>query len=205
MSGAGSGESQRRTRMSRTSMTDIKTSMIVVTVLRKRGGRRSTRAMRRLFGMVPASSSYGRSGAKRPPRPRCLRLVQGGAGRHDHSPGTLERALLEFERQQPLALERTGQLQLAGLRGRETEAGIIGRISEQKHRAMATRFCRRKRVIHQRGPDAQLAEGIVNRQRTEDERRDAPGADVPQPDGACELASNHRRERQAFGGLASVA
>jgi len=56
-SGEGGGEPQRRTRMSRTI-----TSMIVVTVLRKRG-RTATRAMARFFGMI--ANAYATAAAVR--------------------------------------------------------------------------------------------------------------------------------------------
>src|SRR5258707_9103245 len=70
---------------------------------------------------------------------------------------------------------------------------------------MATRLRRRERVVHQRGPDAELAGGCLYRQRAEHERRDTPGADVPQPHGADQPALAHDREAKAFGGRASVA
>src|ERR1700761_1156953 len=70
---------------------------------------------------------------------------------------------------------------------------------------MATRSCRRKRMVHQRGPDPQLAADVAHRERAEDERRDAPGADVPQPHGSDQGASRYRREGKAFGGRTSVA
>ena len=70
---------------------------------------------------------------------------------------------------------------------------------------MAARLRRRERMVHQRGPDAELAGGSVHRQRAEHERRDAPGADVPQPHGAHEPALAHGRQGEAFGGRASVA
>ena len=70
---------------------------------------------------------------------------------------------------------------------------------------MATRLRRRERVVHQRGPDPELAGGSLNRERAEHERRDAPGADVPQPQRPDQAALGHRREGKAFGGRASVA
>src|ERR1700758_3650583 len=69
---------------------------------------------------------------------------------------------------------------------------------------MATRSRRRERVVHQRGPDPQLAVGAADRERAEDERRDAPGADVPQPHGSDQPAQRNRREGKAFGGPTSV-
>ena len=89
--------------------------------------------------------------------------------------------------------------------GREAEAGVIGRIAEQDHRAMAARLRRRERVVHQRGADAELAAGSLDRQRAEHQRRYAPGADVPQPHGSDQPALAHGREGKAFGGRASVA
>ena len=58
--------------------------------------------------------------------------------------------------------------------GREAEAGVVGRIAEQDHRAMATRLRRRERVVHQRRPDAELAGGRFDRERAEHERRAPP-------------------------------
>ncbi len=70
---------------------------------------------------------------------------------------------------------------------------------------MATRLRRRERVVHQRSSDAELATGCLHRQRAEHERRDAPGADVPQPHGSDHAALAHGRQGKAFGGRASVA
>ncbi len=70
---------------------------------------------------------------------------------------------------------------------------------------MATRLRRRERMLHQRGPDAELAAGCLHRQRAEHERRDAPDADVPQPHGSDHAALAHGRQGKAFGGRASVA
>ena len=98
-----------------------------------------------------------------------------------------------------------GSDKFAGLLRREAEAGVVGRVAEQDHRAMATRLRRRERVVHQRGPDAELAAGVIHRQRAEHQRRDAPGADVPQPHGSDQPALAHGREGEAFGGRASVA
>src|SRR6202166_4666461 len=70
---------------------------------------------------------------------------------------------------------------------------------------MATRRRRRERVVHQRSPDAKLAAVVIYRQRAEHERRDAPGADVPQPHGPDQPTSRYGRQGKAFGGRASVA
>ncbi len=69
---------------------------------------------------------------------------------------------------------------------------------------MATRLRRRERVVHQRSPDAKLTGGSLHRQRAEHERRDAPGADVPQPHRPDHPALAHGRQGKAFGGRASV-
>src|SRR6185437_15966883 len=134
-----------------------------------------------------------------------LAFGQGGARRHDHAPGAIERARHELQAEQSLALERAWQRELARLVGREAEALVIGRIAQKQNRAMATRSCRRKRVVHQRGSDPQLAVAAFYRERAEHKRRDAPGADVPQPHGSYQTASHHRREGKAFGGRTSVA
>ena len=70
---------------------------------------------------------------------------------------------------------------------------------------MAARFRRRHRVLHQRGADAELAAGRVDRERAEHQRGHATGAHVPQPHGSDQLALAHDRKGQAFGGRASVA
>jgi hypothetical protein len=59
-------------------------------------------------------------------------------------------------------------------------------------------------MVHQRGPGAELAEGILNRQRAKHERRDAAGADVPQPQRTEQFPLCDRREGKAFGGRTSV-
>ena len=80
------------------------------------------------------------------------------------------------------------------LSGREAEAGIIRRVAEQDHRAMAARLGGRQRVLHQRSSDAELAAGRIDRQRPQHQRRHAPGADVPQPHGPDQPAVGARAE-----------
>src|SRR5665213_1101634 len=63
----------------------------------------------------------------------------GTVGR-DHAPGAVERAFAQFEAEQPIAFEWARQRQLAGPGRREAEAGIIRRVAEQNHRAMAASF-----------------------------------------------------------------
>src|SRR5579864_763743 len=118
---------------------------------------------------------------------------RGRAGRHDHTPGAVERALAQLEAEQAVALERAGQRELTGLLGRETEAGVIGRVAEQDHRAMTARPGGGQRMIDQRGANPELAAGWLDRERAEHQRRDTPGADMPQPQGSHELALAHGR------------
>src|SRR5882757_977032 len=151
------------------------------------------------------ASGRVRHGPQRPGGPRCLCLRLRLAGSFDHAPGAVERAFGELEAEQPVALERAGQRKLSGFRAREAEAGIVGRVTQQNDRAMATRLRRRERVVHQRSPSAKLAGGYLYRERAEHERRDAPDADVPQPHGPHQAASRRGRQGKAFGGRTSVA
>ena len=92
---------QRRTRRSRTIMTEITIRSTVVMTLRRRG-------------RAPAPFSGGVSGmALRHARhelclshPGCLRPGQRRASRRDHAPGATERALTQLQAEQPVALER---------------------------------------------------------------------------------------------------
>ena len=70
---------------------------------------------------------------------------------------------------------------------------------------MSARAGGRQRVVHQRSSDAELAAGRIDRQRAQHQRRNAPGADVPQPHGPDQPALAHDRKSEAFGGRASVA
>src|SRR6185437_6447949 len=101
-------------------------------------------------------------------------------------------------------LERPGQRQFGGPSRREAEAGIIGRVAEQDHRAMAASPGSGKGVIHQRRADAEPAVTTIDRERSQHQRRDAAGTDGPQPYGSDQLPLAHRREGKAFGGRASV-
>ena len=70
---------------------------------------------------------------------------------------------------------------------------------------MAARFRYSQRLVHQRGANAEVAAGRIDRQRAEHQRRDAASADVPQPHGPDQPALGYGRKREAFGGRASVA
>src|SRR5882724_4943057 len=89
------------------------------------GRRPETRASGRLFGGIIPYSRRVRDEARGLPGADCLDFRQAGTGRHDHAPAIVERARAQFEPEQPLALERTGQQQLAGLLGGEAEAGVV--------------------------------------------------------------------------------
>ena len=54
---------------------------------------------------------------------RGLRLRRRLAGRHDHAPGAVERALAQLEAEQAVALERAGQRQFAGLAAPRSRSG----------------------------------------------------------------------------------
>src|SRR4029079_2063710 len=109
---------QRRTKMSLTIMTEIMIRSTVVMTLRNRerapsggAGRLSGTALRH---------------ARHEPclrRPRCPCFRQGRAGLGNHPPGAVEHALAQLQSEQPVAVEGARQRQLAGLRGREAEAG----------------------------------------------------------------------------------
>lgn len=62
-----------------------------------------------------------------------------------------------------------------------------------------------QRLMHQRGADPELAEGRVDRQRSEDQSGPASGADVPQPHGSHECPLAHGRQGKACGRCAPVA
>jgi hypothetical protein len=101
----GAAELQRRTKMSLTIMTEIMINRMVVTALRRRGGAAS-RGVGRRSGMVVPS---GRENGLQRLRARHLGLRHGSAGRHDHAPGAVKRALGQFEAEQAVALERVRQ------------------------------------------------------------------------------------------------
>src|SRR5215831_2120990 len=98
--------------------------------------------------MVPASCDLWCE--LRPPcagRPdRCSR-----AGRHDHTPGAIERAVTQLDREQARALEWSGQSELARLLIREAELRVIGRVAEQDDSAVTARPGGGQRMVHQRG------------------------------------------------------
>src|ERR1700758_1489396 len=59
------------------------------------------------------------------------RFRRGHAGWYDHAPGAVERAFLQLEPEQALALEAAGQNEVGGLRGGEAEPRVVGRVAEQ--------------------------------------------------------------------------
>src|SRR5258707_15708906 len=81
--------------------------------------------------------------------------LEGTAGA-DQPTGAVESARLELMPKQPVALVRPGQPQRAGLLAGETEPGVIGRVADQQHGAMAATCGLPQRVVHQRRADARL-------------------------------------------------
>lgn len=79
------------------------------------------------------------------------------SGWHDHARSAVERAVDEFEAEQALALERAGQHQLRGLLRRKAEAGVIGRVAEQQHGAVAAGRRLSERMRRQRRAKAQAS------------------------------------------------
>ena len=69
-----------------------------------------------------------------------------------------------------------------------SRSGIIRGVPQQDHRAMTASFRGGQGVVHQRRADAELATGWIDRQRAQHQRRDASGADVPQPQGSDQAA-----------------
>src|SRR5882757_7425780 len=122
---------QRRTRMSLTIMTEIMIKRIVVMRLRTLERTASAGSGR----LVMARSRGVRHGPQRFGRTCCLGF-QHRCARRDHSPGAVERALAQLKAEQAVALERPRQREFAGLVGREAEAGVIGHVAKQDHRAM---------------------------------------------------------------------
>lgn len=115
------------------------------------------------------------------------------ACRYDQARSAFKRSLAQFDSEQPVALERAGQEKVASFECRETEARVIRRIAKQDHGAMAVRLRKLERALHQCGAHAKLAMGRSDRERTERQRGDAPGADVPQPHASNQLAVANRR------------
>ena len=72
---------------------------------------------------------------------------------------------------------------------------------------MAGRFGGRQRVMHQRGADAELAAGRIDRQRAQHQRREPPALTCHNRSVPTSRPSPlaHGREGEAFGGRASVA
>ena len=112
----------------------------------------------------------------------------------------------EFEREQPVPLERTGQLQSGGFLGRKAESAVIGRVADQDDRAMAEPARIAKRAPHQRGADAAVAAIRRDRDRPQQQSRLAAAAgDVPEPRGADHAPAVGGDEAQSLGRQAAVA
>ena len=98
----GAAELQRRKKMSLTIMTEIMINRMVVTALRRRG-RAASRGVGRRSGMVVPSGRE--NGLQRLLRARHLGLRHRDAGRHDHAPGAVKRALGQLKAEQTVAVE----------------------------------------------------------------------------------------------------
>ena len=144
--------------MSLTIMTASITIRTVVMMLRANGGPIRRRSGRADNDTVGASGGVGDE-ASRFPSANSPRFQRRRAGRYDHAPGAVERAVLQFAAEQPLALEAAWQNEVGSLRCGEAEAGVVGRIAQKDDRAMAALNRRRKSASHQRSPDPELAAG----------------------------------------------
>src|SRR5580704_2052853 len=102
-----------------------------------------------------------------------VRLGQKFPGSADHAAGAGERRRLEFQPEEPVALEAAGHPQAAGLRGAEAEAAVIGRVADQKDGAVAGEPRTRDGAAHQRRADAAVAVIRMHRERAEQKRRTA--------------------------------
>src|SRR5258708_31317230 len=116
----------------------------------------SRRVRREAIVAVGEASNQGRK----------VGLSREGTAGADQPTGAVESARLELTPKQPVALVRPGQPQRAGLLAGETEPGVIGRVADQQHGAMAATCGLPQRVVHQRRADARL-------------RRSAPTASGP--------------------------
>ncbi len=97
---------------------------------------------------------------------------------------SLERAGLEFERKQPRRIRLARYRQAGGQLGREAEPAVVAGVADQQHCAVPAHPRKPDRTLHQRGADAAVAAGRIDRQRTEQQRLMGARPDVPQPDGA---------------------
>src|SRR5829696_6284347 len=133
-------------------------------------------------------------------------VVRERAGRGDEAAGAAKRTGRELQRQEAVALIGPGEPERAGLIGREAEAGIVGRVADEKDGGVAERLCARKRLAHQLAAEAEPLEAAGDGNRAEEERRTAsPGRDLPQPHRADERAVMLEHEGQAVGRLAAFA
>ena len=101
----GGGEPHHRKMMSRTISRLSASSSIVVTMLLKRV-RVTARAAGRFWRMA---EPLRRAGARRPPDD-----IGRSTGRNDHPAGAIERAFVQFEGEQAVALERAWQREPGG-------------------------------------------------------------------------------------------
>ena len=70
---------------------------------------------------------------------------------------------------------------------------------------MSARGGKRQRLMRQDSSDAEAAARRIDRQRPQQQHRHAAGADVPQPEGPDQPGVPHGRQRETFGGRASLA
>src|SRR5258706_11712409 len=107
--------------------------------------------------------------------------LEGTAGA-DQPTGTARGARFEPMPRQPVALVRPGQPQRAGLLAGETEPGVIGRVADQQHGAMAATCGLPQRVVHQRRADARLRRSATTASGPNSNARPAGPADTfPSP------------------------
>src|SRR5271156_2171184 len=135
-----------------------------------------------------------------------VRLGQQLTGGADHPASAGKRGRLQFQAEQPVALEASGHPQRAGLHRAEAETAVIRRVADQKDSTVAGEPRPRDGPAHQRRADTAIAIVRMHRERAEQKRRAArTGGDMPEPHGADDTAALDRDQRQPVRGLTAFA
>src|SRR5690606_3821644 len=129
---------------------------------------------------------------------RCQREGVARPGRGEAAAGALERTRHEFHPEEAVTLYRPRQVERDGERWTKTEAGVVGRVADEHHSAMAGHRRLVQRLAHQAAADAKRPALRCHGERTEQQCRTAvAGCHVPQPHGAGQIAVLvHSGERQ---------